>query len=192
MNTVKATKRDTAQKSIGKNLKKSGFALATLYGGKETPPLAVNLKAFNKVFLHTGKQDIIILDIEDEGTKEVLVKDYQINGISRDIMHIDFYEVDRNKKIKTTVPLHLEGLPEGVRLGGGVMEQIEHILTIRAFPGSIPKEITIDVQNLQLGHSLHISDIKFPEGVEAMGDISKAIVTVVAGEHEEASEEEAK
>ena len=191
MNIVKAIKRETTQKSIGSNLKKSGFALATLYGGKNTQDLAVNLKEFQKVFSQTGKQEIITLEIENEGTKEVLVKEYQIDGIKRNITHIDFYEIDRNKKIKTSVPLHITGTPESVRLGTGVMEQIEHDFTIRAFPGSIPKEIVIDVTELQVGRSLHISDINFPEGVEPMGDVSKAIVTVVAVEvEEEAATEE--
>lgn len=190
MNIVKAIKRDTSKKSIGKDLKKDGFALATLYGGKDTPALAVGLKEFNKVFSHTGKQEIITLEIENDSTKEVLVKNYQIDGIKRTITHIDFYEIDRNKKIKTSVPLHLTGTPEGVRLGTGVLEQIEHEFTIRAFPGSIPKEIIVDVTDLQAGRSIHISDIKFPEGVEPMGDISKAVVTVVAVETEEETTEE--
>jgi len=192
MNIVKAVKRDTTKKSIGKDLKKSGFALAALYGGKDNKALYVNLKEFQKVFSNTGKQEIITLEIENEGTKEVLVKAYQIDGIKRTITHIDFYEIDRSKKIKTSVPLRLTGVPEGVRLGGGVLEQIEHDFTIRAFPGSIPKEIIVDVTDLQVGRSMHISDINFPEGVEPMGDISKAIVTVVAIEtEEEKSTEEA-
>jgi large subunit ribosomal protein L25 len=190
MNTIKATKRDIQQKSTGKDLKKNGFALATIYGRGNEHSLAVDLKAFNKVFSRAGKQEIITLEIEGEGSKEVLVKDYQLDGIKRTIRHIDFYEIDRTKKIKTVVPIHLAGTPESVRLALGVLEQIEHQLSIRAFPGSIPKEAIIDVSALELGHSLHVSDIVLAEGVEAMGDHAKAVVTITAVEVEADAKEE--
>lgn len=181
---IKAEKRDNAQKSIAKNLKKSGNVLATLYGRDKQYSLSVALRAFDKVFSEAGKHSIITLDINGIGEKEVLVKDYQIDGIKRIIDHVDFYEIDRTKKIKTSVALHVTGVPEGVRLGGGILEQVEHSIAIKTFPTSIPRKITVDVTELQVGHSLHISDIKFPEGVEAVGDKSKAIVTVVMVEEE--------
>ena len=135
--------------------------------------------------LKTIKPDIITLDIENDQKREVLVKDYQLDGIKRTIRHIDFYEIDRNKKIKTFVPIRIEGTPEGVRLGGGTLEQVEYELPIKAFPGSIPREITVDVTELKVGSSLHISDIKFPEGVDPVGDGSKAVVTVVTTQDED-------
>ena len=102
-------------------------------------------------------------------------------------MHIDFYEIDRNKKIKTYVPIRIEGTPEGVRLGGGTLEQVEYGLPIKALPGYIPRELIVDVGELKVGDSLHISDIKFPEGVDPVGDVSKAIVTVVTTQDDESS-----
>ena len=92
-----------------------------------------------------------------------------------------------NKKIKTFVPIHIEGIPEGVRLGGGTLEQVEYGLPIKAFPGSIPRELIVDVSELKVGDSLHISDIKFPEGVDPVGDGSKAVVTVVTTQDDEAA-----
>ncbi len=184
--TIKALQRDTKTKSTSKKLINDGYALATMYGREKEYSIAVELREFNKVFSLAGQHDIITLDIENDKTREVLVKDYQIDGIKRTIRHIDFYEIDRNKKIKTNVHIRLEGTPEGVRLNGGIMEQVEHVLPIRALPASIPREIVIDVTDLKVGSSLHVSDIKFPEGVEALGDSAKAIVTVVAGAEEEA------
>ncbi|MDA1468402.1 hypothetical protein OGZ02_06000 [Brachyspira hyodysenteriae] len=86
-----------------------------------------------KFFSLAGQHDIITLDIENDKAREVLVKDYQIDGIKRSIRHIDFYEIDRNKKIKTYVPIHIEGIPRSVRLGGGTLEQVEYGLPIKAF-----------------------------------------------------------
>lgn len=185
--TIKAAQRDTKQKSIGRKLKKDGYVLATLYGRDKEYSLSLDLKAFEKIFVLAGQHDIITLDIEKDGKKEVLVKEYQIDGIKRTIRHIDFYEIDRNKKIKTYVPLQVIGIPQGVRLGGGILEQIEYELPIKAFPASIPQKITVDVNNLKIGDSLHVSDIVFPEGVDPIGDKSKAIVTVVMAQEEEAA-----
>ncbi|WP_020005200.1 50S ribosomal protein L25 [Brachyspira innocens] len=181
--TIKALQRDTKFKSVGRKLRNEGYALATLYGRENQYSIAVELKEFVKVFSLAGQHDIITLDIENDKAREVLVKDYQIDGIKRSIRHIDFYEIDRNKKIKTYVPIHIEG----VRLGGGTLEQVEYGLPIRALPGSIPRELIVDVSELKVGDSLHISDIKFPEGVDPVGDGSKAVVTVVTTQDDEAA-----
>ncbi|TXJ41718.1 50S ribosomal protein L25 [Brachyspira pilosicoli] len=183
--TIKALQRDTTKKSVGRKLINDGYALATLYGRGKEYSIAVELKEFVKIFSLAGQHDIITLDIENDKAREVLVKDYQLDGIKRTIRHIDFYEIDRNKKIKTFVPIRIEGTPEGVRLGGGTLEQVEYELPIKAFPASIPREITIDVTDLKVGSSLHISDIKFPEGVDPVGDASKAVVTVVTTQDED-------
>ncbi|MEI0531783.1 50S ribosomal protein L25 [Brachyspira pilosicoli] len=183
--TIKALQRDTTKKSVGRKLINDGYALATLYGRGKEYAIAVELKEFVKIFSLAGQHDIITLDIENDKAREVLVKDYQLDGIKRTIRHIDFYEIDRSKKIKTFVPIRIEGIPEGVRLGGGTLEQVEYELPIKAFPASIPREITIDVTELKVGSSLHISDIKFPEGVDPVGDASKAVVTVVTTQEED-------
>ena len=183
--TIKALQRDTTKKSVGRKLINDGYALATLYGRGKEYSIAVELKEFVKIFALAGQHDIITLDIQNDQKREVLVKDYQLDGIKRTIRHIDFYEIDRNKKIKTFVPIRIEGIPEGVRLGGGTLEQVEYELPIKAFPASIPREITVDVTELKVGSSLHISDIKFPEGVDPVGDASKAVVTVVTTQEED-------
>lgn len=185
--TIRALQRDTKFKSVGRKLRNNGYVLATLYGRENNYSVALELKEFNKIFALAGQHDIITLDIENDKAREVLVKDYQIDGIKRNIMHIDFYEIDRNKKIKTYVPIRIEGTPEGVRLGGGTLEQVEYGLPIKALPGYIPRELIVDVGELKVGDSLHISDIKFPEGVDPVGDVSKAIVTVVTTQDDESS-----
>lgn len=186
--TISAKLRDTSQKSIGKDLKKSGSLLSVLYGRGKEYSLSMNRREFEIVFKKARKHSIISLDIEGEGTKEVLVKDYTIDGIKRYVSHVDFYEIDRTKKIKTTVPIHIVGVPDGVRGGGGTMEQIEHALAIRTFPSSIPHEISVDVEKLQIGDSIHLSDIAFTDGVEPIGDKSRPIVTVVANEEDTSAE----
>ncbi len=188
--TISAKLRDTSKKSIGKDLKKNGSVLSVLYGRGKEYSLSMNRREFEVVFPKAGKHSIINLDIDGEGTKEVLIKDYEIDGIKRYVAHVDFYEIDRAKKIKTTVPIRIIGTPEGVRIGGGTMEQIEHELTIRSFPNSIPHEISIDVSPLKVGDSIHLSDIEFTDGVVPVGDGSKPIVTVVSNEEEAAATEE--
>ncbi len=186
--TINAKARDISRKSIGKDLKKSGNVLSILYGRGKEYPLSVNRREFEVVFKQAGTHSIVNLNIEGEGTKEVLVKTYTIDGIKRTVDHVDFYEIDRKQKIKTTIPIHIIGVPEGVRIGGGTMQQIEHKLAIRTFPDSIPHQIELDVNKLQAGESIHLSDIQFGEGVTPVGDAGKPIVTVVAPEEEAASD----
>lgn len=182
---IKALQRDTKTKSISKRLINNGYALATMYGREQEYSIAVDRREFNKIFYLAGQHDIITLDIENDKAREVFIKDYQIDIIKRTIRHIDFYEIDRHKKIKTNVNIRLEGIPEGVRISGGTMEQVEHVLRIRALPEFIPRELVIDVTDLKVGSSLHVKDIKFPEGVEPLGDFGKTIVTIVSGPEEE-------
>ncbi len=185
--TINAKARDISRKSIGKELKKSGNVLSILYGRGKEYPLSISRREFEVVYKQAGTHSIVNLNIDGEGTKEVLVKSYTIDGIKRTVDHVDFYEIDRKQKIKTTIPINVMGSPEGVRIGGGTMQQIEHKLTIRTFPDSIPHQIDVDVTNLKAGESIHLSDIQFGEGVSPIGDAGKPIVTVIAPDEEEAA-----
>lgn len=184
--TINAKPRDISRKSIGKDLKKAGNVLSILYGRGKEYPLSINRREFEVVYKKAGKHSIVNLNIDGEGVKEVLVKTYTIDGIKRTVDHVDFYEIDRKQKIKTTIPINIIGTPEGVRIGGGTMQQIAHNLSIRTFPDSIPHQIDIDVTELQAGASIHLSDVKFGEGVSPIGDSGKPILTVIAPEEEAA------
>ena len=125
-----------------------------------------------------------ILDMAYEGAKEqVLLRDVQMHPFKQLVLHVDFQRVDKNRKIHMKVPLHFinaETCP-GVKVGGGVVNHIMNEVDIQCLPDHLPEFIEVNLEKLELGHSLHINDITLPAGVEPISRIKKdnpAIVTV--------------
>jgi large subunit ribosomal protein L25 len=125
-----------------------------------------------------------ILDMTYEGAKQqVLLRDVQMHPFKQLVLHVDFQRVDKNRKIHMKVPLHFinaETCP-GVKVGGGVVNHIMNEVDIQCLPDHLPEYIEVNLDKLELGHSLHINDIALPQGVEPIPRIKKdnpAIVTV--------------
>ena len=110
-----------------------------------------------------------VVDLEVEGEKEpvrTLVREIQTHPWKATLLHVDFLRIQKGVAVDVEVPLHLVGTPEGVRMGGGSLEQIIHEIPIRCIPSKIPESIEVDVSALGLNEVLHISDIDFDEGIE--------------------------
>jgi large subunit ribosomal protein L25 len=125
-----------------------------------------------------------ILDMTYEGTRQqVLLRDVQMHPFKQLVLHVDFQRVDKNRKIHMKVPLHFinaETCP-GVKVGGGVVNHIMNEVDIQCLPDHLPEYIEVNLETLELGHSLHINDIALPQGVEPIPRIKKdnpAVVTV--------------
>ena len=128
-----------------------------------------------------------------DGEREVLIKDYSEDIRTGDILHIDFYEVEKGRKVHTRIALELVGSPVGVR-EGGVLEHSLYEVDIECLPKDLPEHMTVDVSGLSTGESLHISDITPPAGVEILNDPDQTIASVAiprAAIEEEEEEEEA-
>ena len=105
----------------------------------------------------------------------MLVKEVQKDIITDTIKHIDFFEIERGKTLRTTVPIQIEGSAAGVK-EGGLLEEHLHSLEIECMPKDIPTFIPLDVSSLNIGDSLHVSDLKAPEGVKILSSLEVAIV----------------
>jgi large subunit ribosomal protein L25 len=115
-----------------------------------------------------------------------LLREVQRNPMrAQDILHLDLYEIHADEKITVGVPVHLVGIPDGVRNFGGVLDQVLRELEIEVFPGDIPESIDVDVTNLAIGHSLFVRDISVPKA-EILNDPDIPVATVVAPRTEEA------
>jgi large subunit ribosomal protein L25 len=125
-----------------------------------------------------------ILDMTYEGSKQqVLLRDVQMHPFKQLVLHVDFQRVDKNKKIHMKVPLHFINaeICPGVKVGGGVVNHIMNEVDIQCLPDHLPEFIEVNLDKLELGHSLHINDIALPAGVEPIARIKKdnpAVVTV--------------
>ncbi|HEU4708014.1 MAG TPA: 50S ribosomal protein L25/general stress protein Ctc [Methylophilaceae bacterium] len=196
---IKASKREGKGTGASRRLRRAGSVPGVVYGaGKEAVPVQFDQKALFLQFRHEAfHSSILTLDLE--GKKEqVLLRDYQMHPVRNSIQHIDFQRVSATEKIHVKVPFHFvneENAP-GVKLGGGL---VGHILTeaeVSCLPKDLPEFIEVDLANLDVGHSIHLSEIKVPAGVEFVQlshGTDAAVVSIAkprggAGEEEEAAE----
>jgi large subunit ribosomal protein L25 len=113
-------------------------------------------------------------------TSKTLIREIQRHPFKRQILHVDFQELVAGEKVVVSIPITLTGVSEGVRLGGGVMDQTLRELEIEVDPSNIPDHIEYDVTNMVIGDSVHVSDLKLPEGVEVQDDPETSVAVLAA------------
>jgi len=174
-----------AQQGTGasRRLRGSGRAPGIIYGaGKPAQAVELDQRALLR-HLKLEAFHASILDITVDSTKEpVLLRDFQMHPWKQMVLHVDFQRVDRSKKIYMSVPLHFinEDKCEAVKLGGGVVQHIVNEIEIQCLPDDLPEFIEVDVTNMQLGHSMHVSELTMPEGVELLPKLKHDDPPIVA------------
>jgi large subunit ribosomal protein L25 len=137
-------------------------------GGKDPVSVELDHKELFMQFRHEAFH-ASILDLVLDGKKEsVLMRDYQLHPVRNTIQHIDFQRVSSTEKIHVKVPFHFinADVAPGVKLGGGIVAHIMTEADVSCLPKDLPEFIEVDVANLEMGHSIHLSEIKLPKGVE--------------------------
>lgn len=180
--TIKATPRDGTGKGANRKLRATGRVPAVVYGHNEkTREVSLDAHELKVLFSKISVENTIIrLDIEGEkGEVKALVREVQANPVKGDLYHVDFYQIHANEKVDVEVPVHLVGAAPGVK-AGGVMDHQIHELPVRCLPGAIPESIDVDISALELGDSIHVGDLKIPEGVEVEMDDDRTVCSVVA------------
>lgn len=169
--TLKAEARVGTGKGVARKLRAVGKLPAVVYGG-DTDVLHLSLDTHDaELLFHRISVDNTIIDLEVDGEKEpipTLVRDIQTHPWKASLLHVDFLRIQKGVAIEMDIPLHLTGIPKGVSVEGGVIEQIVHDLSVRCIPSKIPESIQVDVTELALGDVMHVSDLTLGEGVEAM------------------------
>ena len=165
---------------------------AIIYG-RHNPPqnLEVNIKDLENVIHHSASENVLLdLSVENDSKPRrlALVQEVQHHPLSGKVLHIDLHEVVENEKVTVMVPVETVGEAAGVKTGGGILEHVLFRLKVRALPKDLPEFIQVDVSHLEVGHSIHIGDIKPPENTEVLGD-KKIVVISVAMPKTEAQEE---
>ncbi len=188
--------RKGAGKGAARKMRQDGKIPGVLYGPKIDPiALAVNEHDFNKVLFKTkGEQVIFTLKLgssdADREDRLALIKEMQRHPVNDRIRHIDFYAISVDEKIKIEVPVTPVGKAKGVEVSGGVLELIQRTVTISCLPLAIPKEIELDVSELDIGDALHVRDLAPPEGVEFVDAPDTTLLTVVGAAAPAVEEEE--
>lgn len=175
---VKAVSRDTRGKNENRRLRALGKIPVIVYGGGSTSFAATaELKDLAAIIrTDSGVNSVFSLDIEGEGINDVIFQDRQIDPIRGRLVHADLRRFAKGEKIEMTVPIHLTGHAIGLEDEGAVLTQAMRQIKVLCEPANTPDSIDVDVSDLAAGHSLHVSDLKVPAGIE----ISESPETVVA------------
>ena len=179
-------------KGSARRARAAGKCPAILYGHKEAPlPLVVDPHALVKSLDKERKRNTVfsLAVAGDGGTKDVtaMIRDVQVDALSRALIHVDFIRVSMDEEVKVTVPLVLVGTPVGV-VNGGNLHQSMHMVPVAAKPALIPTKLEVDVSALDIGDALHVSDLKLGAGVRVALDAKEAIASVVAPKAEKVEE----
>lgn len=167
-------------KGGARQLRASGSIPATFYGENTAPStLAVDSHEF-KIVLHKSSSENVIVDLSVEGANVelALVKDVQHDPISGDVIHIDFQHISANKPIRVTVPIRVQGVSDGVKNFGGILQHSAREVEVEALPADIPDHIDVDVTNLGIHQAIHASDLVI-QGVTIVTAADQTIVSVV-------------
>jgi large subunit ribosomal protein L25 len=151
----------------------------------------VNKGEFGAVFgKHISESVIIDLDVTGVEKCHVIVKDYQRDPVTDELVHLDFYKITAGEKIRTSVPIEAVGTAIGARLGG-IFEMMDRVLHVECLPTELPEKIEIDITNLQIGEGIHVKDIKIPASMKILLDPEHVVAHVTTLKEEEVKTEAA-
>ncbi|RJQ44416.1 MAG: 50S ribosomal protein L25 [Nitrospiraceae bacterium] len=185
---LKADTRSETGKGVARSLRRKNLLPAVMYGEGKSCMLKLDSKEVQKLLLAgAGEHALITLELNEgaSGTSEhpVLIKDYQREPLTEELLHVDFLEVSLKKKIKVTVPIVIIKEPAGIKMGGIMQHRVREV-EVECLPTQIPDKIEIDAGHVELGHSLHVSDIPPQEGIKIITDPSEVIISVTAPKEE--------
>ena len=186
--TLTAELRADPGSSAARRLRRTGRIPAVVYGHKENHLLSIDALEFGHKFKTVSESTIITLQTPDMNL-DVLVKDFQEDILADRIVHIDFYEIERGKILKTHVHVRFLGRSVGER-EGGILETFVHEVEVECLPKDLPEQIEYDISELDLGHSVHVRDLVPPEGVRILSSPDQTVCLVSAPKAEEVAEEE--
>ena len=176
-----AQARDLGGKGIARKLRGEGRVPAVVYGhGRDPQALSINTRELEKLLDHISAESTVIdLDIDGKPSR-TLIREIQRHPFKRQILHVDFQELVAGEKVSVNIPIVLVGIPAGVRLDGGMLDQTMRELEIEVDPSNIPNHVEVDVTELTIGSSVHVRDLTLPEGVEVLDDDDASVCVVSA------------
>jgi len=178
--TIQAYRREATGKGAARSLRRKGELPAVIYRAGISEPIKVPGKEFLKLLKKTRGENILVNLQFPEGSRLAVIKDYQIDPVTGDLLHTDFQEVLLTEKIRVKVKVITTGTPKGVKEQGGILQHGLREIEIEALPDRIPGHIEVDVSSLSVGQSIHVSDLKLEEGIRVLTEPEEVIATVTA------------
>jgi len=190
---LKAKMRKTTGNGPARVLRQDGRIPAVLYGPKTEPALlSVEIRDLEQIF-KTGNVGQVLLNLViqngQESTRPAMIKELQAHPVSGKFLHIDFYEIDLERKIRVGVPIVTTGNPIGVETGG-LLQIVRREIEVLCLPTQIPESIEVDVSDLDVGDSIHVEEIQVEGDAEIPADVNFTVITCLAPKVEAEPEEE--
>jgi len=176
VNILSAVVRKNSGKEYAKALRRDGKIPGIFYIQGESP-VSLTLEAKDVAAMLASKPALISLELDEGKTREAVIREVQRNPITNTVTHLDLMGIKRGVKITVTVPVHLEGTPIGIKFGG-IIETISRELDIECFPKDIPDNLVVDISNMDIGNSMHVSDLDF-ENIKILNRDDVPIVNVI-------------
>ncbi len=182
MHALKGARRSNVGKGVARKLRQAGSIPAVYYGRGEDPiPLTVGLKDLEDVIERAEGSNVIVdlkVDGDGAGDRKALIREIQRDPVGGTILHLDLQHISLTETITVEIPVVLVGTPTGVKDGGGILEHLLRDVEVECLPTDIPSRIEIDVSALNIGDSLHVSDLR-AERVTIVTEAGRTIATVV-------------
>lgn len=185
--SLKAIKREAVGNGPSRVLRREGKIPAILYGPKtEAIKLTIDRLDLEPIFKSGAvAQKLLRLEIDGvDGKRNVMIKEMQTHPVSQQLLHLDFYEVTMDNKLKVMVPVVTTGKSVGVEMGG-MLQLIRRELEVLSLPDQIPENIAIDITDLDIGDSFHVEDLQLEDNVEIPADVNFTILTILSPKAEE-------
>jgi large subunit ribosomal protein L25 len=188
---LEARARDSFGKNEARRTRREGLVPAVLYGtsggpNREATAIAVNPKALLKI-LHSesGANTLISLKLEGAGDARVLVREYQLDPVTHQLLHADFYRVAMDRVIRVMIPVVVRGEPAGVKQQGGILEFVRREIEIECLPGDIPEHVEVDVSDLMLHQGVRVRDLAAQPKWKPVSEPDMMLVHVIMPKAEE-------
>jgi large subunit ribosomal protein L25 len=185
VNIAAASRRQTGT-GAARALRRAGQVPAVIYGhGREPEPLSIDATALSRVLPGMTASTIVDVEVDGRAPIRALIREVQRHALrSSTIVHLDLYEIHADEEVDVRVAVQLNGVPDGVRNFGGVLDFVNRDVEIRVLPGDIPNRIEVDVTALAIGHSIFVRDLVLAKG-QILSDPNVPVCTVVAPRIEE-------
>lgn len=179
--SLSASARAGVGKGVARSLRRDGRVPAVIYGHARAPQaLSVDARELSRLLDKVSAETTVIELAVDGTTSRTLIRDIQRHPVKRAIIHVDFQELVAGELVTVNIPLVITGTSIGVRLSAGILTQVMSELECRVDPANIPNRIEVDVTNVNVGGSIHVSDLTIPAGLEVLADEGDTVLTVSA------------
>ena len=191
MSKLIVKQRNTQGTSSSRRMRSDGLLPGIIYGSdKESSIVEMNLNQVEKILKNHSSDSVLIeVDLEEEGSVRVLLKEVQYHPVTSSILHVDLQRVVAGKPIQVDVAIELNGEPEGVK-SGGIIDHKIHSLSVECLPKDMIESIPVDITNLEIGDSLTVSDIIVTSKIKILSDENLQVISINAPKVIDSSDEE--